>query len=706
MARLNRLPLAMAVLSAAVASQAQALGLGDITLHSALNQPLDAEIALLQVGDLTSDELLAHLASVATFERLGVERPSFLQNLRFTPVIRGGRSYIHVVSSQAVREPYLNFLVEVERPNGSLLREYTVLLDPADYAASRNSVSSVPAGDSVAADSPRSSSRGSAARQARKPAVASTPGDGRYTTVSGDSLWSIAKRLAGSGVSRQTYMAQLQQLNPQAFVGGNPHRLRVGQTLVLPAGATPGSAAASVAVQAPPSAVAPPAAPAPGASPSALDQAETQLVAMNAERDKLNQRMDDLQKQLLTLQQNLESRDKQVQQLQAELAKQQTAPAAAAAPAVVAPTPAKAVQAVPAVASAVAPDSSSLRIWPWAAAGGIGLLLLAMLYMRRQKTQDAEPPHIKPLAASMPPRPVVTPAAVAKTPAAAAVAVPAAASAARAVAAAPSANDAALAKLPAASSDSLEGANIYIAYGRFGQARDMLLKAVAAEPQRRELRMKLLLVLAELGEADAFREQEKALLDIGGEQKQIDQLKTRYPAMLERHDEPTASDSLGDWDGLELNELSSEPAPGAQTLLSDSEPLLGDSELNLGDLPLDLDWSAMDPFESPKPGKAPAAVQTSLKVESDSLLDDFRSNLRELPEVTEFDIDGEHAGAFGLPSRTLDGEQDMLLAGLDEARACIDHGDLEQAYRILKRIIQDGDSREREEARELLAQIA
>ncbi|WP_368665568.1 FimV family protein, partial [Pseudomonas aeruginosa] len=37
-------------------------------------------------------------------------------------------------SSKPVQEPYLNFLVQVLWPNGRLLREYTVLLDPPLYS--------------------------------------------------------------------------------------------------------------------------------------------------------------------------------------------------------------------------------------------------------------------------------------------------------------------------------------------------------------------------------------------------------------------------------------------------------------------------------------------------------------------------------------------------------------------------------------------
>lgn len=66
MARIKRIPLTLAALSVFVSAHANALGLGEITLHSGLNQPLDAEIALLQTGDMTSDELVAKLASPRT----------------------------------------------------------------------------------------------------------------------------------------------------------------------------------------------------------------------------------------------------------------------------------------------------------------------------------------------------------------------------------------------------------------------------------------------------------------------------------------------------------------------------------------------------------------------------------------------------------------------------------------------------------------
>ncbi|MBV7572315.1 hypothetical protein KW846_06385 [Pseudomonas sp. PDM32] len=109
---------------------APALGLGEITLHSALNQPLRADIALVDAAGLEEGELSVSLASADEFSRAGVDRVFFLDNLKFTPVLRGKRSVIQVTSSKPVSEPFLNFLVQLNQPGARLLREYTVLIDP------------------------------------------------------------------------------------------------------------------------------------------------------------------------------------------------------------------------------------------------------------------------------------------------------------------------------------------------------------------------------------------------------------------------------------------------------------------------------------------------------------------------------------------------------------------------------------------------
>lgn len=129
---------------------APALGLGDITLHSALNQPFSADIALVDATGLAESDLSVSLATADEFGRAGVERVFFLNNLKFTPILRGNRTLIRVTSSKPVNEPFLNFLVQLNQPNGRLLREYTVLIDPP------GSPGIVPATDEPTAKAPTS----------------------------------------------------------------------------------------------------------------------------------------------------------------------------------------------------------------------------------------------------------------------------------------------------------------------------------------------------------------------------------------------------------------------------------------------------------------------------------------------------------------------------------------------------------------------
>ena len=99
----RKLVLAVAAAGALMSSNmVQALGVGEINLRSALNQPLEAEIELLQVRDLSSTEIRSVLASPDDFGRAGIDRSFFLTDLTFTPVVQpNGKAYTR--SPQTVR---------------------------------------------------------------------------------------------------------------------------------------------------------------------------------------------------------------------------------------------------------------------------------------------------------------------------------------------------------------------------------------------------------------------------------------------------------------------------------------------------------------------------------------------------------------------------------------------------------------------------
>lgn len=699
MARVRQLMLGLASGSALYSGMVPALGLGEITLHSALNQPFEAEIELLEVADLGAQDIRVGLASAEVFNRSGVDRLYFLNDLRFTPLLRGSRSVIRVVSSRPVREPYLNFIVEVARPNGQLLREYTVLLDPPGSSAY-----TAVAAPAAALDARPASSAAAPAPAASVRAVAppSSAAGHRHQVARGDSLWSIAARLReqGSSLSQQALMEGILALNPNAFTGGDPGRLQAGADLLLPDASrsgftqpdapvvaeTPVSApvaSAELPVSAPLAAVEP----APEQTESLQQvlerqrQVDLELANQAAENLQLQQGLAQLQAQLQQLQEQLAQKDAQL----AELAEQRASAAPVAAP----------VAAAPAVQEAPAPAE---RGWfSTLLAGGIALLLLlvALLWAVRRRTKPAPVVQVEPKAQhpAQPTRPAV-----------AAVAAPLAA-------ATPVAVPAPVQQRAQGPVDPLEAANVYIAYGRFSEARGVLDQALAQEPQRSDLRFRLLEVLAQLGDGAAFAREEAVLHAEGFDAALIDALKARHPALQHAHSEPVAqpTESLA--------------APTGESL---AEP---DFQLNLDDLSLDADWDLVSPF--------PAAKAKPKAVAEPEFDASFASNLQELPEVFELHHEDEQLSAFGememvlidepqeLDDNFLDafsGEADATAAlqgdidqlatdpehmtKLNQALAYIKQGDIATACDILNEVIDHGDDEQRKAARQLLAEIA
>lgn len=116
-------------------TEAHAIGLGDIKLRTSLNEPLRADIQLVQVKDLSENEILVNLASQTDFSKAGVDRDFLLTSLRFRVDMDDPKNpKVVVTTEQPIREPYLNFLVELQWPSGRLLREYTLLMDLPAFA--------------------------------------------------------------------------------------------------------------------------------------------------------------------------------------------------------------------------------------------------------------------------------------------------------------------------------------------------------------------------------------------------------------------------------------------------------------------------------------------------------------------------------------------------------------------------------------------
>ena len=526
----RRLILGVASLAALHSGYGLALGLGDLHLQSALNQPLAATIELRDVAGIGPGDIRASLASAEAFERAGIERPFFLTDLRFVSTVIDSRLVIRVESSRPVREPYLNFLVQLDRPDGALLREYTVLLDPPLYAPSPVTIDSVAAPRAAvqSAAAPVPAPARAPAREVAPAAVAPEAGSERYRTRPGDSLWSIARTTRSSeAVSLQQQMDAILALNPQAFVNGDPTRLRSDQVLTLPAGSREYRARVATAV-------AEPAPSAPAAAPASERVAGDRLrieepspLPVDVE---LEERLHSLELRFRGLMAELEKRDAQIARLQAELEQRnlhrdngkEIAQSASAEQSGLSGTAGEAqpltanAGAEPlsgAIESMTAPaeelesaapqdqlaaqeqaeESGWLARW-WPLPTSLLAVLAGVWMLRPRREHEHEQPEALAEPALQPVRqPIIVPGS-------------------REV-------------------DPLTGVDLYLTYGRFADARIMLERAIADEPERLELRLRMLRVLAELGEGAAFAEQEQVALELGGDADRIAQLKARYPQL-------------------------------------------------------------------------------------------------------------------------------------------------------------------------------
>ncbi len=242
----------------ALPSAAFALGLGDIHLLSPLNAPLNAEIELV---DVAPDEVnvQAQIASRETFARYGLDWPSYLAGVQVrTERTADGRQIIRLKSTDAISEPFVTLLVEVNWSRGRLVREYTMLLDPPLYAPAQPAVASAPvtapstgaatregAIERAAPSAPAPAEAPSAPTAVATPAPAQTSpshaasaesAGGTHLVKRGETLSRIASATAGESARSaraRSWMIAIYQANPHAF-DSNMNLLRAGAVLRIP----------------------------------------------------------------------------------------------------------------------------------------------------------------------------------------------------------------------------------------------------------------------------------------------------------------------------------------------------------------------------------------------------------------------------------------------------------------------------------------
>ena len=236
---MKRLPLlAAGVLSAAIVPRdGWALGLGELTLYSYLNEPFRAEVALLEADAFDDNDVHVDLASDTEFERLGVSRDFFLTNINFQVESDESGRRVVLTTEAPLREPYLDFVVEARWPDGRLLREYTVLIDlpPRPVVAARQDmpIEEPAQSDEQTMGSGAETVSAKAGGYATDAASRPSPGS-QYLVTNTDTLWRIASDGAAAGISVEQTMLEIVAANPAAFQAGNINGLKSGFVLQIP----------------------------------------------------------------------------------------------------------------------------------------------------------------------------------------------------------------------------------------------------------------------------------------------------------------------------------------------------------------------------------------------------------------------------------------------------------------------------------------
>ncbi len=451
----RRLYQMIVLMTLAAPHAARAIGLGEIHVDSALNEPLNAYIDIVGASRDDLADLRAAIADRETFQHFGADRPAFLLSSRFKVQLDAeGRPVLQVRSSQAFTDPVVSLLVDLRWPHGELVREYSLLLDPAGLHAgmgrepAANTLPAAPAAATAAAESvasapvapampaalpPVQTEAAVASRRNRaaaspptppresRPSVESPPAAAaltQYKVKARDTLRMIARSTgARSETKIKRVMIAVFRANPAAFEG-NINRLHRDVVLNLPtaqevdaisaaeakrevhdhmaawrAGTAVAVATHPAPVQTPqqPAAAALTAAPAPvPGSPAAAATADT--------AEALNKRVQALEQELESLNGLLRSQNAMLQEMQQKVgeAKQLAAVPAAVAPAdEAAAAPAVSDGSLPAAVVDTVEAKHGLR-WGWIGSA-IGLLILAIGANRLWRRRKTLTPPVRPI---------------------------------------------------------------------------------------------------------------------------------------------------------------------------------------------------------------------------------------------------------------------------------------------------------------------
>ncbi len=846
----KRLAPALAALALFIPVAAHALGLGNMTMNSALNQPLDAEIELLSVQSGDLGNLSIRLGTEEDFDRVGVVREFFYTEFKFVVARKSdGSSYIQVSTTKPIVEPFLDFVVEARWARGRILREFTVLVDPpalsAEAPAPVQQAATAPAPvPQVTRQAPVQQSAPPAPMQqamqepvqpapirerAELKTVASNYGDLNYGLIKyKDTLFDIANKMRPDGVTANQMMLALARNNPRAFYNGNINQMKAGfvlriddketltsmseadakaevnrhhvewiarksgkiirQTSEAPAGGKVSrgdkpSGERSAAEEARLKLVAPGSE---GAGSGVGDEelgrmredlllAAEALDANKQETDELKARMVEMEEQLESMQRLIMLKDDEMMAIQKQFGKEQAAeqaeatpealletepdaapdaamgegteamPAdgevAAEKPAEVAPAPKPKPMPVPASEPSLVDDLLGMLEDPMIMYGAIGFLVLIVgfvVYKKRQSSGGFEESILNIGDGGL----GATAESMEESNESSMV------------------SDFAMSDMSgmsgisadAADVDPVSEADVYLAYGRHQQAEEILNEALASDPNRHDVKLKLLEVFFAAKNSDGFTKGAQELHDALGDEsdplwakavtmgQQLCPNNSLFGGSDEAPQEDLSSsaeesavsdvaeaseddlldfdfdiDSAGDDDGIDDVFAELEAATAGADVAEDSDS--GEADDTVLDLETPVSVDAAAPADDEKAEDDDHSLDFDV---SDLGLDtagsdDTPAETSEADTGLDFDMgDSEPAVAetateskddFGDLNDDAFGEVDEVGTKLDLAKAYVDMGDSDGARSILDEVLEEGDDAQKAQAKELLGAL-
>lgn len=260
--RIGAVAAAIALSGSFTSLQVQALGLGRVTVQSALGEPLRAEIDIADINAEEAASLRASVASADAFKAAGLEYTAAVTTMQISLQRRpDGRSYLRLTSDRPVSEPFVDLILEARWASGRIVRDYTMLFDPPSLRAAVQPMPApvppmvsrpqapvatlppAPAAVPYSPPSPPAVMPAPAVRPAAPPTPAPAPAvatrapspSGETVTVkAGDTAGKIAAQTKPANVSLDQMLVALLRSNPDAFIDGNVNRLKAGAVLEVP----------------------------------------------------------------------------------------------------------------------------------------------------------------------------------------------------------------------------------------------------------------------------------------------------------------------------------------------------------------------------------------------------------------------------------------------------------------------------------------